>query len=1344
VILYSYKKGKKVPGRYFVLCICLSLLVLLPFTVVADESESSLAAPPGPSLVVQSDTVEPAWMQLWKRARAASSNGDNVESVALYRKLFVEKPFIEEALREYVILLMELGEWKEAGQVIHKLLEIDSASAEYLVYGGRIALVQKHYELAAKYMGQVYTMSPDGPWALEALNAQIHALQKLDRMDMAYPLMEQLYLLVPHDEHLIRQLARFSKERGDNEKALNYYSTLLTEFDGTDRDYLESIPLFETSNNDEMLVSSWRGYLKFHPFYLPFHKKLSTYYIENNLEHKALTHLLIRIAHGEETPLLFLQTGKVFLYHEGRPDKALFYYDEYRKRNPGDTEVISEIKRIQAILANDLLVIVENEGAWNLWRDLAKVIPDRLAVYYSMAEQLESLDKKSELLEVLEIIHEHNPGDQEILFKLAGLYYNKGLYLLAIEALDSLEADIQRGKDYFILRASIAEKQNDEYSTLNYYKRYLGEAPDDYPVLFKGLQLAGKTGHIDLLHSFYAMLPEKSLNSSVFKKGSFLYGEALIANNLFTLASDFYRNFQEMCELSSGEKEVVADALITVLQSEGQYFEAEQQLRLRLISEDDSAKILQRLIKTNLLNRDWDNAWKWYEYLVLDIKESRSDDKSGEERDFLTKIQILQMSGQAEVAIELLEDYLNTHKADCGDQEALCPELKALIVELYFQNGEYRKAKKIIDKLLHSTHDKPNLLTLSMLIDEKQSEGQHGSILRTIEDQPASVYLDTAYNLEKYKAFSTALLVCEKYLVSNPLSLRARVLKARLLRSLGDNFGALGMFQQLSSEYPNEYGFKQNYLELQFKSAKFTDLIEELAPVWKTVKSGESSLSVRKMVPEISSLPVGQQLLLARSFWADKRFEDALLLYGSLVNPPVEQEFSNKISSMNIELTLPVPEKTFFNIITFTHPAEPDRLTVVMSPQFYRKYIREPEVRVATEFYPAYRWQQIVIRELSVRKAMVDGNYYQAMNEYQEIIEENQSAENFFDLAGVYSRLGFLGKEAALYEILKKESPGYPDLDEASQRNSLKRLPQIAPFFSMDTKDEREEHYDIRQRSGGIQAWFMPSFNHELLFNAKRIYSESLDVEDDLWHDHLEAILKWSPIYDLDFKVALGVASPDDYYSNTFLYDFQVNGRIGDGVRGYLGVSQNIVEDSVEALKKGINEKGYVAGVRLDLLPRLFGGADYLFTEYSDGNYQNRYELWSSYIIHSEPTLLQFRYGYEYSHNGEGNRPKDYNYPSGFSVLDHPYWSPKEYWQHLFTLSFEHQLADDILGRGAPSYYTIEYSFGYEIGGYDNHEVKAQIFLEMSRHFLLNSRVEYISGADVQNIGFVGSVIYRW
>ncbi|MBU1140449.1 MAG: hypothetical protein KKA76_15845, partial [Proteobacteria bacterium] len=279
---------------------------------------------------------------------------------------------------------------------------------------------------------------------------------------------------------------------------------------------------------------------------------------------------------------------------------------------------------------------------------------------------------------------------------------------------------------------------------------------------------------------------------------------------------------------------------------------------------------------------------------------------------------------------------------------------------------------------------------------------------------------------------------------------------------------------------------------------------------------------------------------------------------------------------------------------------------------------------------------------------------------------------------------------------------------------------------------------------GGLLSWFMPSLRHEILVDWRRIYDNSDDTEQTLWRNRLQARMKWSPVYDLDFFLGVGADRADDEIGTTALYSMQMKGRVGDMVQGHLGVAQDVVDDTVESLRDLINKKEYEAGLTLDFLPRLFGGGGYLFTEYSDGNHQNRYDLWTSYILHSEPTLLQLRYGYEFSHNSDGNLGRDFSYENQFAPGDHPYWSPKEYWQHLFTISFEHQLAENILGRGAPSYYSLEYSFGYEFGGYDNHQIKAEIFLEISRHFLLDSTLAVIQGDQQREQNVWLSMIYRW
>lgn len=1330
------------PYRYSL--VCLTLFLYCPFSLQAKEISAPSHSDQSREVVLKNFKTQPPWMLLWDRARGTAGNGDIETAVTLYHELLSKKPLLEEALREYLLLLMTSEQWTEAGSISLRLLEIDPASLEYLLYSGRIALVQKRYQAASKYLGQVYTLSPDGPWSVEALRGEIVALQQLERKEMAYPLMEQLYLLVPHEADAIRKLAQYSVELGQTDKALNYYTTLLKEFQGTSQDFIESEPLFTVAKDQELMLHCWLGYLEFHPFYIPFHKKLSTYYLENGQEHKALAHHLVRIAHGEDSPEIFLQTGELYLYQEGRPDKALYYYDEYKKRSPDDRNVDAEIKRIQAVLANDLLIIVENEGAWNLWRDLAKVIPDRLAVYYSMAEQLEELAKTNELLEVLEIIHTHNPGDKKVLFQLAQLYLASGNSAAATESLDLLNEEKKTGKDYFLLRAKIAENDREYLQVLQFYKQYLKFSPEEYPIILKCLKLAGGIGLMEELNYFHALLPKQFHQLDVFTQGNLLYGDALLLNKLYSTAERF---FDELLSKVGGEeplRKTIEKQLVKTYQGQKKYFEAEQKLRVLLAHGKNMVSVLKELIQTNLSQKDWQNSWQWYEFLVTEFEKTSSDDLIENSELFAEKVSILQQSGQIAAALEVEESYIRRLDSPTAEKNDEYTQHNLKLVELYYLNNDYEKAIETLDSLPPDAASELEIIILTQLI---QADHNGTAITDFPEDHASPSFyseLEKARVYNKFGMYKAARALCEKHLDNFPKSVGARVLHVEILRANGDNFVALAGFKELASAFPEEKSFKQNILELQFESAKFTNLIGELAPEWKSVKGSENTISVRKVVPEIETLPVPQKLLLARAFWANKRMDDALLLYKSLLDPPVDQEFAKQLNQKGVELHLDPPKRSFLNRITFTRPAEPDRLSVAMSPEFTYNHLHEPVVAIASDLYANYRWQQIVSKELSVRQAMYDGNYYQAMKEYQKILDGDTSSESLYDLAGVYSRLGFSGKEAALYEILKNKSPGYPDLDEAIQRNSLKRQPRVTALYELGTKEGREDYFDLSQQEGGIQTWFMPTLNNVFLFDARRIYSTSEKGDQKLWRNRLEAALQWSPTYDLDFLLGVGADRADDDYGNTLLYDLRVNGRIGDMVQGHVGLSQDVVDDTAVSLMEGVSSKEYGAGVRLDFLPRLFGGAEYLFTEYSDGNHQNRYGFWTSYTLFSEPTLLQFRYGYDYSHNAEENMGKDYSSPSGFAPGDHPYWSPKEYWQHLLSVSFEHQLAEDVLGRGAPSYYTFEYSFGYEVGGYDNHQAKAQIFLEMSRHFLLNSTFELTHGAEFEKMDFFCSMIYRW
>jgi predicted Zn-dependent protease len=1335
---FFYKK----PRQFALLCIVFG--VLISCIAFASEDDKTPQAPVSRLIVIKGGKI-PAWMEQWKQARGAASAGDLKAAVLSYEQLLSQKPQIEEALREYCIILMSLKRWQEAGKTVQKLLEIDPSSLEYLLYGGRVDLIQGRYDRASKYLGQVYSLSPTGPYALEALTGQITSLQKLGRLEMAYPLMEQRYLLIPHRQKEIRKLAKYSVKLGHTKKALTYYKTLISEFQGNDNDFLESAALFEREGDVESAVLSWKGYLELHPFYLPFHEKLSSYLLQKGQDSDALKHLLIQIAHGDPNPDLFLQIAKIYLYTEGRPDKALYFYEEYRKKRPDDPDIASEILRIQAVLANDLLVIVENEGAWSLWRDLAKVIPDRLAVYYSMVEQLEKTDKRDELAEVLEIIHFHKPEDQEVLLKLVQLYFDQARYDKAESTLNSLTLPVQQEEIYLKLRYTLSEIKGTALETLKSYKDYLRIAPDDSLIILKSMQLAGDLGLMEEAQHFLNSIADEGFTDPALKRQGYVqYCRILIDNGLFTRASRFYKDVIPSVGLTETEKDHIADAVRNGLQSVGDLFVAEQSLRHTLIREKGGRQILIGLIKNSVLQENWKDAWSWYDYLLDTPEHGKANVEAIETENFLLKIAILEQTGQLSLAIDLLETYLKQVDVSSNTLQGRYVQVGLELAKLYYRVHRYDNTATLLTAFPKTARINPSIAVLRHLLSLKHPDPSRA------DDVLVPVKIPTIDRFESIRIYlelgevGIALERCESLLADIPDSVKAKILCAKLLKRKIDSVGPLEIYRDLVSRYPGEVFFKQDLIEALFQSSKFTELIDLLVPEWKPITGGEATMSVRQLVPDVRMIPVQQQILLAKSLWAVHRYDDALLLYHKLLDPAVDQEFAKRLESKGIVLSLPVPQKSFLNSITFTTPAEPDRLSVVMSPSFTLENLLSPEVEIATGLYASYRWQQIVQKELSVRQAMYDQNYYQAMKEYQKLLRNTYSSESLYDLAGVYSRLGFLNREAALYETMKSKSPGYPDLIEASQRNSIKREPTVTPDVDFLKKEGRDGYCDIRQQSYGLSSWIMPSLEHELSVNFSRIYSESLEDTLSQWRNHVDAKLLWNPMYDLGFLFQLGSERLDGGVGSSLLFDAQVNGRMGDMVATTLSISQDIVDDTAQSIAESITATEYEAGLQLDLLPRLFGGGMFRYTEYSDGNHQNRYEFWTSYLIYSEPTLLQVKYSYEYSKNAEGNLGYREGESLQFSPVDYPYWSPREYWQHLFTLSFEHQLGDDIFGRSSPSYYILEYSFGYELGGYDNHRASGQIFLEMNRHFLLNSTVELLRGTDVEEADLFFSVIYRW
>ncbi|MBW6519814.1 MAG: tetratricopeptide repeat protein [Desulfoarculaceae bacterium] len=1359
LVTVEFQKKDRQLGAIFAVLI-IALLCFPLFLPSLLSAASAAAITPERDVVISDTSQDPEWKVLWDEARELTRQARYIEAASSYSRLLSFKKNIEEASWEYSLVLINLSDWDQASILLEQLLEGDPRRTEYLLSAGLVALKKKEFSRAAASYNLVYQkkaateLDQERPEIIEALTGLVAALRGQGKNEAAYPLMEQLLRHRPDDTLLLHQLAAHAAISGRRERASLFYEKLVFRNQVEGQVLLEAADFFDRTGEESRALLSWKKYLQRHPDYLPFQKKMVDYFIARGEKEAALPHLLILLDKGDQRDARLLQIGAIYLFDLGRPDIALSYYEEYSQHHPENQDVAREIARMQMMLAQDLLVRVEHEGALPVWQELVQMTPNRLPIYSAMAQHLEKRRNSKELREVLGVIHQHDPGDRDVILRLAELSLEQNDTEQVKHLLGLLPQEGFDGSRYLLASARLADQQGLLDQALIWYNRYLEAEPSDKSIRLRCLDLSAQLGLISQYEEHYQLARRDATFESERLHSDLRYARVLLVSGLASRAKSVSL---ELIEAGQGGTGFIAETRLTLadaLYGEGNSFEAEQVLRQMLVDGVGIESALRKLVEFSLESKEPDLAWSWLTLLSEQPGYALVPVCGNDDKDLtLLRVRSLAAAGRFGNAIDSVKEYRTFLVQHCPQDVGMKKEAGLMLSHLYLQEKRYGKGQELIAEILKEHPLDLEPLILAQQLEAAQSgKALAGRVDEVLSDNYGNSFsgLMQAAKLErKYGATEAALRHTRMALNEVPESMTARILLADILREQGEMEAAIAVLRILAADHPHEISFVRKSLEVEFKLAFFPQIIEKLLP------SGQKILGKGIVAfPDTSHLAVWQKLILARTLWADRQWVAAVAVYDSLLQPSVEMLFAQKIEEKQIELILPPPQQTFWNVITFTRPAEPDRLTVVMDPAFVMTQRGLPGGRVGADLYADYRWQQLVVRELSARRALAQGNYYQAMKEYQEVVAGNPSHESLFDLAGIYSRLGFLGKEALIYEEIERENPDYPELAEAIQRNSLKKKPRVMIDSGYSSLSGRNGYLDIQQTKGGASVWMLPNLRQELDVSWSTIHASAEETDQTLWRNRLLTTYSFYPHYNVDFITRIGADKaggdkPDEEHGSahhdiTPLYHLEMRGRIGDDLHGFVRLRQEVVDDTVQALKEGISKRDMEGGVRLDILPRLFCGGEYLFREYSDANHQNRYHVWASYIIHSEPTLLQITYGQELLHHADGNMGRDFSYENGFSPGDHPYWSPKEYWQNSVSVHFEHQLAADVLGRSAPSYYTLDYTFGYEDGGYDFHTFSGGIFLEMNRHFLLSSSFDMIQGGEVVRKDISLSLVYRW
>lgn len=222
-----------------------------------------------------------------------------------------------------------------------------------------------------------------------------------------------------------------------------------------------------------------------------------------------------------------------------------------------------------------------------------------------------------------------------------------------------------------------------------------------------------------------------------------------------------------------------------------------------------------------------------------------------------------------------------------------------------------------------------------------------------------------------------------------------------------------------------------------------------------------------------------------------------------------------------------------------------------------------------------------------------------------------------------------------------------------------------------------------------------------------------------------------------------GLESGADQIGNTSLFNLKVTGKAGDKLTADLSYGQDVVADTLSSIRQGISRRQFKGALTFEPLSRLALGGGYSHSRYSDDNWTNGYDLWSSLLLHSEPYFLQARYRYSFVDSRDGNNQALIAGELTDNARD-PYWSPKNYWLNEAGVYFKHLLSHDNLGRGVSKYYTMEYYIGHDADGYAFQHFIGGAFFELNNDFGLRVRGEWFSASFYRKKELGLSISYRW
>ncbi len=1292
--------------------------------------------------MVQGDLESPQWKILWDKARGFVRNSDYLSAIKAYAELYRLKPNIEEAHWEYCKVLLQVGDFTTAGKIIGGLLDKDPNNSEYLLAGGDIALHFENYRTATEYYGRVLEKDPGGAQADAALLGLATSLRRQGKKELAFGLFEQYSLRHPENSHVLHTLAVDAHELGKDDKARKLYTRLLENPRVDDQVIFQAVKVFDVPGYEKKRGELWREYLIRHPDYMPFRQNLAQYYLDDGSYEAALLQLKYLAANNENNDVFLLAAARVCEEDLHRSDRALFFYEKYLDKHPGDAEITRKIAEIHTILAENLLAVVKKEGAEQLWDRLGDITPDRAPIFMEMADLLEEKGKNDQLLDVLTTLYKNTRPQDDIALRIARQYYDKGQYKKALDYLSAVTDPDNKTKSYFLIQGNSELHLGLEMKALGSFERAITRDPADLALRTKALDLAGKMGDGEALQAIFAGAKQQSGENGL-RDLVFVYLDLLTYNFLF----------KEYSETSDWAHKRFADSQETItrlgmhravsLRREGKTKRAEQLLRQLLLQDILIEDILFQLTQNAALDKNTAAARSWYQELQKRSPHPDnifSYDPQGA-RLLLLQLDILQAEGKYGQGRQLIDTY-KTAAAQSPQRRKLLPFLVRLEKKscwLSYLEGEVDEAYRQCATLLASGPFDPELIALQEILLrtlKKPHEEQRIDSKLVVNGMPVvSRQLAVAVKEKEYKEYAAAEKHTAAALQVYPKSTVGNVVWAELMMSAGTSENAIAALAKLNRQFPEEPYFQHKRIEVEARRGMYG---QGLALLQQEQEDGENLQPVQRPAAGDNTEDL---LTQARLLWGDKQQEKALEIYQQLLEPPVQDLLGEKFNQKQINYRYLTRENTFWNSMMLLLRSEPDVVAGLMAPQFLLDNRHNEAGEIVTELFEKYSWQKLIAGEYTARKAIFERNYYYAEQSYQKLKKE-ASPEAMSDLAAIYGKIGKYRKEAQVYEEMQKSGTTSPELEKSIARNTLQISPQSVITAEHEERSGRDGHIDVGRTTVGTSFWFTPALNKDIQLLYANNQFEALDGDGATGSNYLYAVATYEFSKAYELILGGGGEKISGNSSPSFLYQVQLRGQLDDYVNAYALLEKRQVYDTIEAIEQQITYQAFETGLSAETPIGLSFGVDLRQQYYNDGNGERRFHGYTSYSIFGESLQAALRYDYQYLTNDDGNKgPADSE-----ELSDAPYyWSPSFFTEHRFNVHFQH----DFLGfqqgtKKSMSYYAIDTAIGLEDNENVSFTTSFNIFLEMSPHFLLKSNFTLSRSDDFEEKGLFMSLHYRW